>query len=177
MFGENFEVENTKIDGCFIVRDKLFVDHRGSISSLYANCLVDKDKKYQFNHIKIAKSCLGVLRGIHGDYSSGKLVSCLYGSVYQVVVDFRPNSYSFRNILALPLNSNEAIFIPPGCGNAFQSLSDETIYLYALSYKGAYNDANEQFTYNPLSEELKINWPLTPILSDRDKNAENIQWK
>lgn len=160
-----------------IVRHTQFVDTRGQLYSHYTN---KAEKKIldgaQFNHQKYAVSKINVLRGIHGDFKSHKLVSCIYGEVYQVVVDCRSNSGSFGIWTAHQLSSDNCIslLIPPGFGNAFLTCSQQSVYSYKLAYDGEYLDAEDQFTYYWNDNRFKIKWPIdNPILSERDNNTSS----
>jgi len=113
-----------------------------------------------------------VLRGIHGDFKSYKIVQCVYGKIFQVVVDCRKDSPNYLKYDSFELSHNnpKLIVIPPGFGNAFQVLNDFAIYNYKLAYIGNYNDFDQQFTYKWNDKIININWPIkTPVLSNRDK--------
>ena len=112
-----------------------------------------------------------VLRGIHGDYKTWKLVSCPFGEIEQVVVDLRSESPNFKKWIKFYLNQKnlKAILIPPGFGNAFCVNSNNALYHYKLAYDGKYNDFNKQFTYAWNDETIGIDWSVKdPITSDRD---------
>ena len=99
------------------------------------------------------------------------MISCVYGKIFQVVVDCRINSKNFGKHTTFELNHQNprSILIPPGFGNGFFVNSSKAIYHYKLAYKGEYNDSDKQFTYNWNSKNFKIKWPnLNPILSKRD---------
>ena len=115
-----------------------------------------------------------VLRGIHGDQDTYKLISCVYGKIFQVVVDCRINSKNFGKHTTFELNhlNPKSILIPPGFGNGFLVSSSKAIYHYKLAYKGKYNDSEKQFTYSWNNKKFKIKWPnLKPILSKRDSKC------
>lgn len=126
----------------------------------------------KFVHSKNAINKAKVLRGIHGDFESYKLVQCLYGSVFQVVVDCRKESSTYLQHESFRLNYIEPkmILIPPGFGNAFMVTSDCAVYNYKLAYSGTYNDHDKQFTFKWNDSRIGIKWPLEkPILSKRDQ--------
>ena len=73
-------------------------------------------------------------------------------------------------LLKLSHKNPKMILLPPGFGNAFMVISDYAVYNYKLSYKGSYNDHDEQFTYKWNNPTININWPnIDPIVSERDK--------
>ena len=121
---------------------------------------------------RTVEKAVEALTGIHGDFDSYKLVECLYGKIYQVVVDCRENSPTFLQYDSFILNhlNPEMILMPPGFGNAFLVTSDYAVYNYKLAYDGIYNDHDKQFTYKWNDKKININWPIKdPILSNRDK--------
>jgi len=175
-------IDEIKISDCpklldvKIITHSQFEDFRGIIYSLYtknAECEILGGQR--FNHNKIALSNQNVLRGIHGDYKSQKLVSCLFGEVFQVVVDCREGSTTFGVWWSTILTGSDSvsILIPPGFGNAVLTLSDTSVYEYKLSYSGDYADADEQFTFYWDDPRFAINWPTkNPILSERDSSKK-----
>lgn len=158
----------------YIIKPDFFKDHRGLLYSSYVEDEFKKliGKDFSFNHNKFALNKKNVLRGIHGDFSSFKMVSCVYGKILQVVVDNRSdsNTYLKHETFELSYENPCQILIPPGFGNAFLVLSEHAVYNYQLSYVGDYNDYDNQFTLKWNNNKININWPIdNPILSDRDK--------
>ena len=125
-----------------------------------------------FNHDKISTSRKNVIRGIHGDNKSWKLVTCLYGELYFVVVDNRKDSITYLEWDCIILNdkNKHSVLIPPNFGNSFCVLSNYSIFMYKWSYKGRYPDVEDQFTIKWDDARIGINWPIkNPILQLRDK--------
>ena len=152
-----------------------FKEERGVIwtSFNYDKMRTILPENVNFNHDKFSKSKFNVLRGIHGDHKSWKLVSCIYGNIQQVVVDMRENSNSFLKNISYDLNdiNKSMILIPPGMGNAFYVKSEFAIYHYKLAYEGEYVDADGQFSLAWNDPRLNIKWSTNnPILSERDKS-------
>lgn len=171
----NFKIEKSKkIDGVFIFTPSICKDYRGII---YTSFYEDNFKNYlpkdiEFKHDKFSSSKRNVLRGIHGDVKSWKLISCVYGEIYQVVVDCREESSTFRQWEAFTITSEnpQMILLPPNMGNSFFVKSEVAIYHYKLAYEGEYLDAEDQFSIKWNDPNLGIKWPIeTPILSGRDK--------
>ena len=124
-----------------------------------------------FTHDKFSVSKKNVLRGIHYDNKTHKLVSVIHGTIDQVVVDLRENSKTVRKYLKFQLNgeSMRSILLPPMIGNAFRVKSENAVYHYKLSYKGEYVDIDEQYTLKWNDPSVNINWMIDkPILSNRD---------
>ena len=134
----------------------------------------------EFIHDKISTSRNNVLRGIHGDYKSHKLMTCSYGEIYYVVVDNRPDSptrYQWDWEL-LSGKNRKMLFIPPGFGSSFYVLSDYMIVNYKWAYEGAYPDVEDQFSLRWNDPILNIHWPvccLNPIISERDNTSPLIE--
>lgn len=115
----------------------------------------------------------GTLRGIHYQRhpsAEAKLVRCVRGAVYDVVLDLRPHSETYRRWVSVELNEENrtAVYVPPGCGHGFQSLCDDTEILYQMS--AVYNpDLESGVRWN--DPAFAIRWPIAaPIISDRDRN-------
>lgn len=159
-----------------LIEHDVFKDYRGDLYTTFLKKEIEilLPDDIQFVHDKFAFSKKNVLRGIHGDFFSWKLVTCVYGKIFQVVVDNRPSSKTFLKHETIYLDSNKpkSVLIPPGFGNAFFVLSNNALYNYKLAYNGLYRDADEQFTLNWNNPEININWPISnPILSKRDSDA------
>ncbi len=160
-----------------IIEPDVFNDQRGSLYTTFLKKEYESflPKNTEFVHDKFAFSKKNVLRGIHGDYFSWKLVTCVKGKIFQVIVDNRPESKTFFKHESIILDSSKpkSVLIPPGFGNAFLVLSSDCVYSYKLAYNGKYRDAQDQFTLKWNNPEININWPLSnPILSKRDSNAK-----
>ena len=166
--------ESEKINGVWIIKPSIANDHRGNIWTSFLKDEVEKllPEGLFFKHDKFSKSNHNVLRGIHGDEKSWKLVTCVYGEIFQVVVDCRKESKTFSSYESFNINENNqiSVLIPPYLGNAYYVKSESAIYHYKLAYKGDYIDADKQFSYKWNDPIFNIRWDIdNPILSDRDK--------
>ena len=144
-----------------------FEDFRGEIYTTYKEGVLP----VKFNHDKVCIRYKDVLVGIHGDVNTWKLVNCLYGRAFCVIVDNRPESIDYlkHKTFLLSHENKKQILVPPNCGNSFLVLSDLCIYSYKLSYTGEYTDQEKQFTLKWNDPKLGIKWPINnPILSERD---------
>lgn len=170
-----FEVEKSKkIDGVYIFTPSFGKDDRGIIyTSFYDEKFTDfLPDNLHFKHDKFSSSKRYVLRGIHGDIKSWKLITCVYGEIYQVVVDCREDSPTYKQWEAFTINSEnpKLILLPPKMGNSFFVNSETAIYHYKLAYEGEYLDAEDQFSIKWNDPTIGIQWPISnPILSARDK--------
>ena len=151
-----------------IIHPDVYTDLRGDLWTLWR----EGDDGVIFNHDKASTSKKNVLRGIHGDYKSTKRVTCLLGELLFVVVDNRPESPTYLQWDKIILDDKKRLMVqlPPGFGNAFLVLSDNSIFHYKWSYTGAYPDVDDQFTIKWNDQRLSIDWPIdNPILQLRDK--------
>jgi len=172
-----FKIEKSeKIDGVVVFKPSISTDRRGDIWTSFLKNEMEKflPKNLYFKHDKFSESKKNVLRGIHGDNKTWKLVTCVYGEIFQVVVDCRKDSPTYLQWESFLINkaNQQLILIPPNMGNAYYVKSDIALYHYKLAYKGDYIDADGQFTFAWNDASINIKWPTSnPILSDRDMEA------
>ena len=171
-------VSKTNLKNVLLFQLEHFEDHRGNYTQLYHMADYQKmigeqtGEDIEFLEDDYAGSCKNVLRGIHGDDRTWKLVTCLYGKFYIVVVNCDEKSPDFgkwQNFLLTKENGKQ-LLIPPKYGHAYQVLSEQAVFNYKQTcyYKGMTN----QFTYKWDDPRFKIWWPIkTPILSQRDENG------
>ncbi|WP_370402004.1 dTDP-4-dehydrorhamnose 3,5-epimerase [Sulfitobacter sp. JB4-11] len=116
---------------------------------------------------------LGTLRGLHfqrGAAAEVKLVRCLQGRAYDVIVDLRQGSDTFGQHVTVELDAERrnSVYIPQGFAHGFQALEDEVELQYLHSHPYA---ADHEGGVNVMDPDLAIHWPLPPAtLSERDKN-------
>jgi dTDP-4-dehydrorhamnose 3,5-epimerase len=166
------KVELTTLDGVLkITPPTIFEDFRGVYIESYNESLY---KAHGINHEFIQDdfsiSRRGVLRGIHGDNKTHKLVSCIFGSFYLLVVNNDPSSVQFKKWEAFTLSdkNNHQILVPPNYGNGHLVISESAIFHYKQTTE--YNRAG-QFTINWDNPDYNFIWPIKePILSTRDSN-------
>ena len=169
---EKITISNIK--DAFFFKTQKYENQRGYFCELY-----NSSKDYpQLNgtnrQINTSKSKKGVLRGIHIT-PFAKLVSCVHGSIQDVVVDMRPNSATYLNTFSIILsNKNQhQLYIPANCGHAFLSLEDDSTVVYLQD--DVYNPQNERII-NYSDPNLNIKWMLENlILSDKDKQAPHLE--
>jgi dTDP-4-dehydrorhamnose 3,5-epimerase len=120
----------------------------------------------------------GTLRGMHYQaqpHSESKLVRCTAGAIYDVLLDLRPESSTFRSWIAVELTSanRKAVYIPTGFAHGFQSLSDHSEVFYQIS-KSYRLRLSRGVRWN--DPAFGIKWPLeTAILSERDRSFPDFQ--
>ena len=165
--------ESDKINGVYILTPSISTDLRGNIWTSFLKDEVEAllPNNLHFKHDKFSTSKFNVLRGIHGDNKSWKLITCVYGEIQQVVVDMREESPTYKQWQDFIINKNnqKLILIPPNMGNAYYVKSSEAVYHYKLAYDGDYIDADEQFSVCWNDDSIGIKWLSdNPILSNRD---------
>lgn len=166
------EIIETPLKDCVIIKAPVYGDHRGFfLESFNQKKLKDKGIDFEVKQINFAKSSKNVLRGLHYQvmpHPQGKLVGVINGSVLDVVVDVRPESSTYLKNFKIEINSNDTfLLVPRGFAHGYLSLTDETIFYYAV----------DEF-YDPDSEKgirfddpkLAIDWELkeTPKISEKD---------
>lgn len=169
-----FKITDTPLTGLKVVERKCKDDGRGFLSRLFCAeelALAGWEKSVvQINHTYTAE--LGTVRGMHlqcPPHAEMKLVSCLRGEVWDVAVDVRCGSATFRQWYAVTLSAenNRALLVPEGFAHGFQTLTDavELLYCHSAGYEPA-----AEVGLNPLDEGLAISWPL-PVtrISARDR--------
>lgn len=163
------DVERTKLDGVLLIKPSIFEDHRGQYVEIYNKDLYRKSGiDVKFIQDDISVSSKDVLRGIHGDSQTWKLISCLYGEFYLAVVNWDSSSSQYRQWESFVLSEKNRVqvLVPPRFGNGHLVLSERAIFHYKQS---TYYNRAGQFTIVWNNPELKINWPIeNPILSKRD---------
>ena len=164
------EVCKTKLDGVLLIKPPtIFEDFRGTYIETYNEKLyIEAGIDIKFIQDDISVSVKNVLRGVHGDDVTWKLVSCHYGEFYLVVVNWNDASPQFGEWESFTLSDQNRlqVLIPPKHGNGHLVLSDMTIFHYKQS---TYHDRAGQYTILWNDPKLNIPWPIdNPILSKRD---------
>ena len=155
-----------------IIKNSSFKDKRGLLWTTWKKNTFNKIK---FNHDKFSISKKNVLRGLHCDFKSWKMVTSVYGKFLFVVVDMRKNSKNYLKHKSWILDYKKPVLIlvPPYYANGHLTISKECVFHYKWSYKGKYVDSNKQKSYRWNDPKIKIKWPIkNPILSKRDKNSK-----
>lgn len=172
----------TKIKGAFVVEPEKIRDKRGffarswdlkefkklGLNSKIAQCSISYNKKR------------GTIRGMHYQikpFEEAKLVSCVKGKIYDVIVDLRPKSKTFKKWVGSELSDEnyKMHYVPEGCAHGFQTLKNDTVLNYQISqihkpqyYKGVrWNDS-----------AFNISWPLKPTnISEKDTSYVDFECK
>lgn len=163
-----------------IIYPSVHYDIRGYFIESYDSIHYGKSLKFVQDNVSISKN--NVLRGIHGNYTTWKLIQCVKGIIYFVIIDLNPKSITYKQHAEFwlgdnyfdvfdELKRNEFPFIqfliPPYFGVGTYTTSEESILLYKQS---KHFNKKDQFTIKWNDEKIsKLFWPVTnPILSERD---------
>jgi len=157
-----------------IINNTSFKDKRGFYWTTWKKGIF---KKIRFNHDKFSISKKNTIRGLHCDFKSWKLVTCVFGKLLLVVVDMRKSSKNYLKSKKIVLSHNKPrlVLLPPYYANAHLCLSHKCVFHYKWSYRGKYMDAQKQKSYKWNDPKLDIKCPLKkPILSKRDKDSKYL---
>jgi dTDP-4-dehydrorhamnose 3,5-epimerase len=155
-----------------VIQPDKFEDKRGFFSELYKLSEFKKNGiNLSFVQDNFSYSKKGVLRGLHYQTKpkeQGKLVKVIAGSVFDVVVDIRPDSPTFKKWASIELSKDNGkmLWVPPGFAHGFLALQDGTEVIYKVTTE--YSPANEAgIKWN--DPDIKVKWPIpNPVLSDKD---------
>ena len=171
------EVLETKLHNVLLIKPDVFEDFRGFFVETYnekeyTKAIKEKTGyKVKFVADDVSVSSKHVLRGIHGDAETWKLIDCLKGRIYVVIVNCDEESQNFGKSESFVLSdtNRHQVLVPPKFGTSHLVLSEEAIFHYKQS---TYYDPGvlKQFTYKWNDPKLGIWWPIkNPILSKRDE--------
>lgn len=157
-----------------IYTPSVYREYRGEIFTTYHDVShpVKLNLPAEFSvHSRFSKSYAGVLRGLHYDTKTWKLVQALVGDIYLVVLDVRPESLTYGKWESYIISekTRDQVLIPPGFANGHYALTD-CIFHYNLFYEGEYVDEANQGVVKWNDPKFNIDWPSSnPILQKRDK--------
>ncbi|CUS97443.1 dTDP-4-dehydrorhamnose 3,5-epimerase [Candidatus Kryptobacter tengchongensis] len=168
----------SEIPDLIIIEPTVFEDNRGFFMETYSYREFErvgiKEKFVQDNH---SKSVKGVLRGLHFQiepFAQSKLVRCIKGEIFDVAVDIRPESATFKKWFGLILSeeNKKMLYIPKGFAHGFVVLSEVAEVEYKVD--NFYSPEHERgIIWN--DPEIGIKWPFeNPILSPKDMNLPNL---
>jgi dTDP-4-dehydrorhamnose 3,5-epimerase len=167
----------TPIHGCFVVALRRFPDERGSFEEVYNRQRYraqDVPIQDDWQQVNCSRSVRNVVRGIH-IAPFAKLVTCLRGRVFDIVVDMRPDSPTYRRWHAEELSDENArqIYVPPACGHGFMGLDEDNLVVYLQT--ATYDPAVER-TIHWRDPRLAIPWPAAEryVVSARDEQAPGL---
>lgn len=167
------KITSTAIEGVFIIEPSMKSDERGFFARTW-DPVIAKDNSLleRFDYSCVSgNEKKGTLRGIHYQlppHGETKLVRCTKGKMFDVVVDLRSKSKTFKKWISeeLSQDNHRALYIPIGCAHGFLTLADDTEVLYMIT--GSFDEAAARgVRWN--DPAFAISWPMEPmVLADRD---------
>jgi dTDP-4-dehydrorhamnose 3,5-epimerase len=165
----------TNLEGAFVIEIQKLEDERGFFARAFCQ------REFQENGLNpnMAQCNIsynkqkGTLRGMHfqaAPYQEAKLVRCMQGAIYDVIVDLRPESETYMEHFAIQLMANNynALYVPEGFAHGFLTLEDNTNVFYQMSEFYAPGYARG-FRWN--DPAFNIEWPYEiHLISERDNN-------
>ena len=166
------------IAGALLFRPTPHVDERGFFCRTFDADVLQAagiDPAAFVQH-SLSRSVRGVVRGLHVRRGDGeaKLVRCSSGTIYDVVVDLRAASPTYRNWESFEFRDDEqlTLYVPAGCAHGFQALTDIADVSYLIDRR---HDPAEDVSIAFDDPELSIAWPLpVTIMSSRDRQARSL---
>ncbi len=166
-------IEETQLSGLYVIKSTPIIDGRGSFMRAYC---YDTFCKYGLNvnwleeNISNNKLC-GTLRGLHyqkAPYAEIKLVQCIHGKIYDVAVDIRVESPTYKHWFGVELSADSGcmLYIPEGFAHGYQALTDDATVYYHMS-----QPYHEELSCGIHHEDpdIAIKWPMAvEHISERD---------
>ncbi|MFH1984883.1 MAG: dTDP-4-dehydrorhamnose 3,5-epimerase [Pseudomonadota bacterium] len=165
------KITPTDINGLLVVTPRIFPDKRGRfLETFQAERYADAGIAGPFVQDNMSRSVRGTLRGLHFQIRrpQAKLVHVIQGKIFDVAVDLRPGSPTFKKYVGVTLSGEDhcQLFIPEGFAHGFCVLSDEAIFAYKCTDYYAPADEGGVLWSDP---DIGIAWPLAdPIVSEKD---------
>ena len=176
------EVIETELEGCLLIKNRLFKDERGFFQQAYSkkDFLFHTGMDVDFVQDNLSFSKKGVLRGLHfqkAPYEQAKLIQVIKGSVFDVIVDLRFESKTFGKHIRLKLDAADpvSVFIPKGMAHGFLAISDEVCFQYKCD-EFYCPEAESGIAFD--DSTLNIDWAFPKekiILSEKDRNLPSFK--
>jgi dTDP-4-dehydrorhamnose 3,5-epimerase len=168
-----FKFIELEIKGLVLVEPRVFPDERGVFMESYKESdFIANGINYKFAQDNHSLSKKNVIRGLHfqrDPKAQGKLVRVIKGTAWDVAVDLRKESTTYKKWLGAELseNNNSMLFIPPGFAHGFVALSDDVHLLYKCTVEyDAKLDAGIRWN----DPDIRVEWPVkNPIVSEKDR--------
>lgn len=181
--GYKLELKSLGISGAFLISTDVHSDNRGSFREIFRagplHTVLGENFEVRQQNLSISNK--GVIRGIHYTNSrngQAKLVTCVHGSILDVVIDLRVDSPTFKSWKAVKLvaGDTKSIFIKSGLGHAFLSLEDLSVVTYLTSEEYS---PDSELSISPFDPDIGIqfekHYPGPFILSSKDEAADSLQ--
>jgi len=166
-------IKKTNFKGLLIIENKAFDDKRGYLKELLKEQKLKK--KFPFTVMSFSKK--NVIRGLHlqKKNTQGKFISVLKGKIFDVVVDLRRKSKTYKKYFSIILSekNSKSLYVPEGFAHGFCCLDKENYVIYSCT---KYRNKKSEVGLKYNDKDLNINWPIKkPILSKKDKNNFSLK--
>lgn len=164
----------TNLKGAYVIEIEPISDHRGFFARSW--CQQEfRDRGLNPNLVQCNISFnlkKGTLRGMHYQakpYAEAKLVRCTQGSIYDVMIDIRPDSPTFKTWVAVELSAanQKMVYVPEDFAHGFQTLEDNTEVLYQMS-SFYHSESSRGFRWNDPAFMIEWDDANQPIISEKD---------
>jgi dTDP-4-dehydrorhamnose 3,5-epimerase len=167
----------TRLPGSYVVEIEKIEDERGFFTRTFdKNEFIKMKLDSEFIQSSISQNKKkGTIRGMHYQtkpYEESKIVRCVKGKIFDVIIDLRPNSKTFKEWLSVELSEDnyKMLYIPKGFAHGFQTLEDDTEIYYQISEQYS-TKLSKGVKYD--DETFEIKWPLEiSVISEKDKRFE-----
>ena len=166
-------IKKTNFKGLLIIENKAFNDKRGYLKELLKEQKLKK--KFPFTVMSFSKK--NVIRGLHlqKKNTQGKFISVLKGKIFDVVIDLRRKSKTYKKYFSIILSekNSKSLYVPEGFAHGFCCLDKENYVIYSCT---KYRNKKSEVGLKYNDKDLNINWPIKkPILSKKDKNNFSLK--
>lgn len=164
------DVSGSAIPGLVLIDLRVNRDERGWLKENYSTDALELHGVRGFHVVQnnvVMSATAGVLRGVHAE-PWAKYVSVASGRAFAAVVDLRRGD-TFGLVQTFDLTPDKALFIPRGCGNAYQTLEPNVVYTYLVNQR--WSPSTAYIGVHPYDPDLGIEWPIAPertVLSSKD---------
>jgi dTDP-4-dehydrorhamnose 3,5-epimerase len=166
----------TGFEGLILIESKLFEDDRGSFYESWR--VADYQKlgiQEKFLQDNVSTSKKNVLRGMHYQKNQGQLVTVVHGKIFDVVVDIRPESETYKKYFSIELDAAhpQQLYMSPGFAHGFFVLSDIAVINYKCTQ---YYDASQEDGIIWNDPTIGIEWPAEDkIIAEKDQLFSSIR--
>jgi dTDP-4-dehydrorhamnose 3,5-epimerase len=177
---QKFSFEKLKLDGAYRIDPFVALDERGSFIKDYSKEVFEQNNiSHKLQEVFYTISVKGVIRAIHFQHTKqqAKLVRCISGRIYDIIIDLRKNSPTFKEWCGFELSGDnkKEIYVPEGFGHGYLVL-ENSIVSYKCSEK-FYSEYDDGIMWN--DQDLAIKWPLDwvnnkIIVSEKDQNLQSF---
>lgn len=176
--------KNNVLNDVYLITPEVFSDNRGFFLESWNEFIFNENiRSTNFCQDNHSYSSRGVLRGIHyqlNPHSQGKLVRCTRGCIYDVAVDLRKYSDTYKEWVGIELSevNKKLLWIPEGFGHGFLTQSESAEVQYKVTNRWNKNSEKTIIWDDP---DLKIDWPLSqlnikrPLFSEKDGNGLTLE--